>query len=222
LTSEEYTVAYNEVKELGSFEKSKRDEKQQELTDFYAGNTFTLYSSILRGLAEKNVEKADGYKIDDTARLMALATMSVADTLIGCWDNKKHYAFWRPVTAIQEGENDGNPNTIGDPNWQPYLNTPPYPDYTSGANSVHGSMTRALSLFFGKDDVPFTVTSVNPKLNKKAKEYKKFSELADDIVNVRIYHGLHFRFADVATREQGTKVAEWVFANVGQNKSGFR
>jgi hypothetical protein len=217
LTSEEYTKAYNEVKDLGSFSNSKRNEKQEELAHFYAGNTVKLYSSILREVAEKNVEKKDGYKIDDTARLMALATMSVADTLIGCWDNKKHYALWRPITAIQEGENDGNPNTVGDPNWQPFLNTPPYPDYTSGANSVHGSTMRALSLFFGKD-VPFTVTSVNPKLNKKTREYKTFSEMADDIVDVRIYHGLHFRFADVAAREQGTKVAEWVFSNVGAKK----
>jgi hypothetical protein len=218
LTSDEYTQAYNEVKNLGSYENSKRDEKQQELADFYAGNFFLLYTSTLRDIAEKNVEKKEGYKIDDMARLMALNTMAVADTLVGCWDNKRHYNFWRPVSAIQEGENDDNPNTIGDPNWQPLLNTPPYPDYTSGANSLTGAMTHALKSYFGKDDVPFTITSQNPKLNKKTREYKNFSDFAEDMVNARIYQGLHFRFADVAAREQGIKVADFVFANVGQKK----
>jgi hypothetical protein len=213
LTSEEYTKAYNEVKDLGSFSNSKRNEKQEELAQFYAGDFFKLYQNILQEATKKRVDK-----IDDSARLMALSTMAVADAVVTCWDSKRHYAFWRPVTAIQEGENDGNPNTVGDPNWQPFLNTPPYPDYTSGANNLIGSLTRTFSLFFEKDDVPFTVTSMNPKSTQKTREYKKFSDMASDMVETRILHGLHFRFADEAARDQGRQVAEWVFSQVGAPK----
>ena len=125
LTSDEYTKAYNEVKDLGSFSNSKRNEKQEELAQFYAGDFVKLYHNILQEASKKH-----SGKIDDSARLMALSTMAVADAVVTCWDSKRHYPLWRPITAIQEGENDGNPNTVGDPNWQPFLNTPPYPDYT--------------------------------------------------------------------------------------------
>ena len=218
LTSEEYTKAYNEVKDLGSFSNSKRTEEQTKLADFYSGGSLRVTQFTLREIAEKNVEKPDGSAIQDTARLMALGTMAMADAVITCWGSKKHYGLWRPVTAVQEGENDGNPDTAGDPNWQPYNNSPPYPDYTSGANSVTGALTRSLSLFFGKDDVPFTVTSTNPKSTQKTRDYKKFSDMSSDMVEARILQGIHFRFADEAGWEEGRQVAEWVFANVGQKK----
>jgi len=94
------------------------------------------------------------------------------------------------------------------------LNTPPYPEYTSGANDVTGALTRTLALFFGKDDVAFTVTSDYSEATKKTRTYNRFSDMASDMVNVRIYHGVHFRFGDEAGREQGTKVAEWAFGHV--------
>jgi hypothetical protein len=161
-------------------------------------------------VAAKHVEK-----IDDSARLLALGTLAMADAVMTAWDSKKHYVLWRPVTAIQEGKNDGNPATAGDPAWQPLLNTPPYPDYTSGANDVNAALTRTLALFFGKDDVTFTVTSLYPQAAEKTRTYSRFSEMASDMVDVRIYHGIHFRFADEAARDQGTQVAEWVFSHVG-------
>jgi hypothetical protein len=163
---------------------------------------------------------ADKYtdNVNDSARLFALVSLAIADASITVWDNKKQYVYWRPVTAIQEGENDGNPATIGDPNWQPFLNTPPYPEYTSGANGVTAAFARSLALFFGKDDVTFTVTTSNPQSPQNSKEYKKFSDMASDMVNVRIYHGVHFRTADEVARDQGIKVAEWVFSHVGTPK----
>ena len=85
----------------------------------------------------------------ESARLFALVNMAMADAVITAWDSKRHYIFWRPVTAIQEGDNDGNPRT-----WRPGLAaadpTPPYPDYTSGANSLTGAATRMLAHFFGR------------------------------------------------------------------------
>jgi hypothetical protein len=77
-------------------------------------------------------------------------------------DAKFHYVRWRPLTAIQEADNDGNPETVGDPNWQPLINNPNYPEYTSGANNVTGAATRALALFFGTDEMTFSATTTNP------------------------------------------------------------
>ena len=212
LTSQQYAADYNEVKALGAQSNSARSPEQTELAYFYAGKSgsnFVLWHRALRDVAAARVNN-----IDDSARLLALANLAMADALITVWDTKKHYVLWRPVTAIQEGENDGNAATAGDPSWQPFLNTPPYPDYTSGANGVTGALTRSLALFFGKDDMSFTVTSDYSEAPKKTRNYNRFSDMASDMVNVRIYHGIHFRFADEASREQGTKVADWIFGHV--------
>ena len=115
------------------------------------------------------------------------------------------------MTAIQEGDADGNPATLGDAAWQPLLNNPNYPDYTSGANSVTGAMTRTLQLFFGTDKVPFEFTSAAPLAVQKSRSYLRFSDAADDVVDARVYLGIHFRFADTAARTQGTRVADWTY-----------
>ena len=216
LKSQQYTTDFNEVKALGAESNSARTLEQTELAYFYAGksgNNFVLWHRALRDVAAAHVNN-----IGDSARLLALANLAMADAVITVWDSKKHYVLWRPVTAIQEGENDGNAATAGDPSWQPFLNTPPYPDYTSGANGVTGALTRSLALFFGKDDMTFTVTSDYQQAMQKTRSYARFSDMASDMVNVRIYHGIHFRFADEASREQGTKVADWVFGHVAASR----
>jgi hypothetical protein len=219
LNSQQYATDYHEVKALGAQSDSARTPEQTELAFFYAGksgNNFVLWQRTLRDVAAAHVNN-----IGDSARLLALANLAMADAVITVWDSKKHYVLWRPVTAIQEGENDGNAATAGDPSWQPFLNTPPYPDYTSGANGVTGALTRSLALFFGKDDTTFTVTSDYPQATQKTRSYNRFSDMASDMVNVRIYHGIHFRFADEASREQGTKVADWVFGHVAASHTRY-
>jgi hypothetical protein len=216
LNSQQYATDYNEVKALGAQSNSARTPEQTELAYFYAGkngNNFVLWHRALRDVAAAHVQN-----IGDSARLLALANLAIADAVITAWDSKKHYVLWRPITAIQDGESDGNPATAGDPPWQPFLNTPPYPDYTSGANVITGALTRSLSLFFGKDDVTFTVTSDYPEAVQKTRTYGRFSDMATDMVNVRIYHGIHFRSADEVAREQGTKVADWVFGHVAASR----
>ena len=106
MTSQQYTTDYNEVKALGAQSNSARTPAQTELTYFYAGksgNNFILWHRALRDVAAAHVNN-----IGDSARLLALANLAIADAVITVWDSKKHYVFWRPVTAIQEGENDGN------------------------------------------------------------------------------------------------------------------
>ena len=202
VTSEQYTKDYNEVKSLGGLNNSGRTPEQTELAYFYAGNFFVLFHRMLREIADKHTDN-----IGDGARLLALTNMAISDAIITVWDGKRHYNYWRPITAIQEGENDGNPATAGDPSWQPFLNTPNYPEYTSGANGVTAAIMGVLALYFGKDEMTFTVTSEHPKAEQKTRTYSRFSDMAKDMVNARIYHGVHFRTADEVAREQGNNIA---------------
>jgi hypothetical protein len=229
LTSREYRRNYNEVKALGSlanlpcvdcgqFEGVNRTDALTALAYFFSENFLAQYHRVLRALSE---EKHFG--ISDNSRLYALANLAMADAFITAWDSKHHFNFWRPVTAVQEGDDDGNRHTTGDTSFLPLINTPPYPDYTSGANNVTGAFTRTLRLFLGKDKLNFTVTSNAPQLGlpddpRRTRTYTRISQLADDVVLARILLGIHFRFADVDARRQGEAVASWAFEHFLQPK----
>ena len=206
LNSKQYARDYNEVKALGARFNSARTSEQNQLAYFYAGNNFILWNRALRDVAAEQTDN-----ISDNARLLALGTLAIADAFITAWDSKSQYVFWRPITAIQEGDNDGNGLTAGDPTWEPLLNTPNYPEYTSGANNAVGALTRMLELYFGRDDITFTVFSQHPLANPNTLTYQRFSDLSWDTVDVRIYQGIHFRSADEEARKQGRHVAQWVF-----------
>jgi hypothetical protein len=215
LTSHEYTTDYNEVKRLGCLTCNNplvggRTPEQTDLARFYSDNTITLIQRTLRGIIA--ARPSEFSRLGDSARLMALANLAAADAVMTAWDSKKFYNFWRPITAIQQllpSDNDGNPRTERDTAWEPFITTPPYPDYTSGANSVVGSITHILALFFRTDKQTFSVTSnTAPGVQKT---YTRFSDMADDVVEVRILQGIHFRFADTEARRAATRVAHQAF-----------
>lgn len=210
LDSREYANDFNEVKMLGAAVSPVRTQGQTDVAYFWSDNTPIQWNRCLRGISEAYVDD-----LGDNARLFALATMSAADALITCWESKTHYNYWRPMTAIHEAENDGNPDTGADPAWKPLINNPNYPDYTSGANALTGAMTRTLRLVFGRDDVPVTLTSNAAILpaSKRVRSYERISDVADEVVEARIYLGIHFRFADTEGRRQGERVAQWAFAH---------
>jgi len=205
VTSDRYTTDYNEVKAKGALVNSTRTAAQTDIGHFWTDNFAVQWNRAMRAIVDKRVPR-----IGDRARLFALANLAAADALITAWDSKNHFNFWRPQTAIQEGELDGNPNTAGDLAWQSLIANPPYSDYTSGANNITGAITRSLSLFFGNDNVTFEVTSNAPLAVTKTRTYQKFSTAAQQVVNARVFLGIHFRFADSAARKQGEQVAEWV------------
>ena len=209
LTSKRYAEDYNEVKALGALQNSSRTADQTDLAYFYADNGILLWNRALRAITEARINN-----LGDSARLFALVNVSIADAFITCWDSKYFYVFWRPVTAIQNGDNDGNPRTQGDPTWQPLINTPNYPDHPSGANNISGATTRMLQLFFGTDNLTFTATSTYALAVQKSRTYTHLSDAAEDVVNARIYLGLHFRTADEDARRQGQQVARWVFKHI--------
>ena len=206
LTSARYTADYNEAKAKGALTGSTRTPEQTDIAWFWLDNFGAQHNRALRGLAAKHVPK-----IGDRARLYALANLAGADALITSWDSKKLYNLWRPSTAIQEGEMDGNPNTAGDPAWLPFANNPPYPDYQSGANSVTAGMMRAAALFFGTNKMSIEISTGNPNAIKKTRTYNSFSAVMTQLVSVRVWHGIHFRFADVEGRKGGEQAAEYVY-----------
>jgi hypothetical protein len=208
LTSREYTRDYNEVKALGALVNSARTPEQTDIAYFFADNPFFYWNRALQSLAATHLDN-----IGDSARLFALVNMAMADAAITAWDSKRYFNFWRPITAIQQGDNDFNPLTAGDPAWLPLIATPPYPDYTSGANNASGAATRMLHHFFGTDKVTFSLTSNFPLAIQKTRTYSRFSDAAEDVVNARIYLGIHFRFADTVARKQGEHVANWAFGH---------
>ena len=223
LSSLEYVRDYNEVKALGGpvgYPGVTRTPDQTQIAFFYSGNTIALFEGMIRGLIEEcEIGTQQRYcdsldKLGDSARLFALANLAGADAGITAWNSKKHYNFWRPITAIQQllpGDNDGNPLTEADAKWTPLSATPPYPDYTSGANNVAGSFTTIVSRFFHADKVTFKVTTTAAQAVPNVRTYHRFSDLADDVVDARVYMGIHFRFADTAARREGTRVATQAF-----------
>jgi hypothetical protein len=209
VTSREYTRDYNEVKALGALNNSSRTPEQTDLAHFWSANYTVLLNQVLRDIAGAHVDN-----ISESSRLFALADMAIADALITAWESKTYYVFWRPITAIQEGNNDGNPRTDGDALWLPLVVTPPYPDYTSGANNGTSALINTFRLFFGTNRMTFSITTTNlgPTI-QDTRMYHRFSQVTTEVVDARIYEGIHSRFADTAARKQGKQVAHWAFKN---------
>jgi hypothetical protein len=209
LTSADYAKDYDEVKAVGALTSTTRTAEQTDVAQFWAGNYIVIWNQLLRDISAAHV-----VDIADSSRFFALAEMATADAVISSWDSKNYYAFWRPITAVREGENDTNARTVGDASWLPLITTPNYPDHTSGANNVTRAMTRIFEHFFESDRMTFSITTTNTgPTQKDTRTYNRFSDVAQEVVDARIYSGLHFRFADEAARTQGRNVADWVFRN---------
>jgi hypothetical protein len=209
LSSQHYLRDYNEVKAKGAATGSTRTEAETELARFWSANFITQWFAVARALADAHVED-----LGDQARLLALVAFVAADSQITVYDNKYTYNFWRPITAIQMGDDDGNPWTEGDPLWTSLIPNPPYPDWTSGANNITGAVTTILQLYFRTDSMEFSVSSTAAGVTVNPRKYERFSQAAREVVEARILQGIHFRFADEEGRRQGTRIAAWTFNNV--------
>jgi hypothetical protein len=208
LTSGAYAKAYNEVKALGALNGSTRTDEQTNIGLFFTETPAAYWTGAMRSLASTHLDN-----IGDSARMFGLVYLAMADSAITAWDSKVAWNFWRPNTAIQLGDTDGNSRTDGDPDWQPLRATPNYPDYTSGANNGTGSATTMLANFFGTDEVAFSLTSTFIAAPNNVRNYTRLSDAQQDVVDARIYMGIHFRFADTAGLLQGKRIANWVFGH---------
>ena len=203
LTSAAYAADFNEVKALGSKSSAARTAAQTETALFINPISAAPLQASLRDLVTRR-----GMDISDSARLFAAVNMSVGDAGRVTWDNKFHYGLWRPITAVRLADTDGNTATEADPTWEPLIANPPYPDYTSGLNSVTSSATRALSRVLGTDRIDLYVTTTGTGASI-TRHYATADALCKDAMDARVWSGIHFRFADTAADTTGKRVADW-------------
>jgi hypothetical protein len=210
LTSQEWVDDYNQVKALGAVNSTMRTAQQTEIGLFWTEQTSKQYARALRALA---VGRA--LSISDTARLFAMVWTASADAFIGCWNAKYHFSFWRPVTAIQNGDIDGNSTTLPDPTWMPLGTTPNHPEYPAGHACFTGAVATILKGYFGTPTVNFTVSSTAftpPHVHT----FDSTKELEEEVENARIYAGFHYHHSVVQGVVLGQHVANQVLVNFFQ------
>ena len=206
LDSRAYAREYKEVKDFGgngTTTPTLRTPEQTATAMFFTANPVEMYNRTFRTIAQDRE-----LSLVEQARLFASLNLAGADAAIGCWDDKAHWSFWRPITAIQQGDNDGNRRTEGDPTWNSLVPSPPYPDHPSGYNCATGSFMHTAKSFFGRDRVSFSL--VGPGATGATRNYQRFTDVIDDTIDARIWLGIHFRAPDVQGAELGEDVARWL------------
>jgi hypothetical protein len=213
LTSAQYTAEFNEVKALGRATGSTRTDAQTSLAYWSAAHPIPMMYAALR-----QVSASKGLTISEQARFYAMTSMTGADSLINCWAEKAHWGFWRPTTAIQLADTDGNPVTQADAAWTSLIALPPYADEPSGANCLASGLMNSAKAFFGSDQAEFDITSpgigsVGGVPTGSTRHYSRFTDVINDMIEARILAGLHFRRADVNGALLGQSVADHVDKN---------
>jgi hypothetical protein len=217
LDSPAYATAYNEVKDLGGLVSAQRTLEQEQIALFWADGAGTETPAGHWNSIAQDVAAARGNTLPQNARLFALMNIAMADAAICAWDAKYRFNFWRPVTAIVNGDLDGNEATTPDPSWRSFLVTPPFPDYVSGHSTFSGAAARVLALFYGTDRLAFTTGS--DFLPGVTRSFASFSEAAAEAAMSRIYGGIHYRFASDDGMAAGVSIGDWVAANALQANS---
>jgi hypothetical protein len=202
LKSKKYARDFNEVKAVGSASAptTVRSADQTQAALYWMENPPRTWNRILN-----SISASKGLSLVDNARLFAETYLTAADAFIAVWDEKAHWSNWRPITAIREADTDDNPRTEKDPNWLPLIATPPYPDHPSGHLGLSGSIGRTLQQFFCTDKLSWTDTNIAGL----TRSYSRVSDAIDEIVEVRIWSGIHFRNADEASVEISKDIARY-------------
>ncbi len=219
LTSKAYARDLNEVKSVGSFSSTTRTADETNAAIFWQSQPLGLYGGVMRSLSARF-----GLTTAQNARLFAEVSLVGADGAIGCWNDKYYWNFWRPLDAIRQAANDGNPATEGDPTWRPLfdpatpttppLATPNFPDHPSGHSCVSGAILNTMRRFFGTDKIGFDIVSTRfAGTPAQTRHYDSFSSALDEVVNARVWGGIHFRTADEQGAKLGRTVANWEHAH---------
>jgi hypothetical protein len=202
LSSTQYTADFAEVKALGAGTGSTRTPDQTATALFYSGNAIVQFNAGLRDqVATRDLD------LVDAARLLAAVTLTQADTAIAVWNAKKKYPLWRPSTAIQLADTDGNPATEAQPSWQPLVANPNYPDWVSGYSAQAAAFGVSLSRMVGDHIDAHLISTAVPGATRT---YATREPLQQDVVNGRMWLGVHFLSADVEGATLGRQVANFV------------
>jgi hypothetical protein len=206
LTSANYANDFNETKLMGKSTSAIRTADQTLYAAFWAASTsnYSFNQVAVRLAAERHLT------LSESSRLLALVNIAMADALIGCFDAKYEYTFWRPVTAIPLAATDGNAATDEDATWAPLLVTPPHPEYPSAHSCMSGAAGRVLATYYG-DDTAFSLDS--DVMLGVIRSFTSFSQALDEVKNARIYAGIHFRTACDDGQTLGINVADFTLKN---------
>jgi hypothetical protein len=208
LSSNKYATQLAELQAYGDATSTVRTEEQTNIAEFWNANAINQINQTQRDLA-----RAHGFDLVETARGLAMANLTDSDAGIACFDAKYHYTFWRPVTAIQHADIDGNDQTTADPAWTPLLTTPNHPEYPA----AHGCLTssdaevaaKLLETHRIEIDIPGAVGR-NVTTLTTSRHYATVEGLDREIVSARVWAGLHFRDSDEVGVKLGRDVAHWV------------
>ncbi len=202
LTSDAYTRDFNELRAVGSTTSTVRTPEQTHVAVFWQSNGVGLWNGVARRLATDH-----GLGLAKSARMMAQMGLSAADASIACWQDKYYWGSWRPMAAIREADTDGNPLTEPDPEWTP-LFTPAFPEHPSGHLCLSNAAARALRAYFGTDELSFYMTS--SFFPGEQRPFERLSDAVAEVMDARVWGGLHFRTGDEQGAVLGREVARYV------------
>jgi hypothetical protein len=214
LGSDAYATDLAEVKSLGKIDSTTRTDDETHAAAYWQTNPAANYNAIARRFVDQF-----SLDVSDSARLFAMLDLSAADAIINTWNDKYHWNFWRPITAIRRTDPTWTP--LFDPSLPvatagigPALITPPYPDHMSGATAYASASMHALASFFGTDEMTFYATSsrfpIDPTQPRERRYFSRFSDLTNEILEARIWAGIHFRNADVQAANLGREVERYI------------
>ena len=212
LESHEYTQALKEVREIGAADSQTRTPEQTQIAQFWSCFSYTSTPAGHWYEIATKTAREKGLSLIETARLLALANIAMADAGIACWDTKYYYESWRPIQAIQGADKDGNPSTEHDTKWDSLLEAPPHPEYVSGHGAFSGAGGKVVELFFDAASA-YSFSTTSSALPGVVRKFDSFAACVAEICDSRLYGGIHFRYSNDLGRELGEQVAAFVFAS---------
>src|SRR5215472_8825006 len=204
LKSAEWAKDYNEIKDLGAKNSTKRAARQTEDARFWLVGGPLAYDQLPRQIViAKNMD------LLDSARFMALFSVAAADAVIAVFDAKYKYEFWRPITAIRNGDIDGNPATERDATWQPIDATPMHPEYPCAHCIINSAVAAVAKAVLGTDEIP-EVSITSPFAPGATHRFTNLRAYTEEVSNARIYAGFHYRNSTIVGREMGQQTGQYV------------
>jgi len=210
LATKQWADDYNEIKALGGKNSTERSTQATETARFWLMVGPPAYHPIAR-----QVVAAKELSVTDSARFMALYALALSDAYIAVFDAKYHYEFWRPITAIRNGDIDGNPATERDATWQPIDNTPMHPEYPCAHCIQSGTAVAVIEALLGSEDIP-EVSLTSPTAPGVTHRWTNLRVLADEVASARIWAGFHYRFSTRVGSQMGRSIGQYVVQHVMQ------
>jgi PAP2 superfamily len=202
LTSQTWARDYNEIKVVGGKNSTQRTPEQTAFAKFWEATAPAVYWPVAR-----SVTAVPGRDVTENARVLAVAGMAMDDALIAVFDAKYTYNFWRPITAIRNGDLDGNDATERDPSWTPFIDTPMHPEYPCAHCIVSASLGAVLASEIGPGPTP-KLSSTSSMAPGAVRSWQSVDDFTKEVAEARICDGVHYRFSTEVGTAMGKKIGE--------------